>query len=187
MASSWLTNVLYEQPDIPTPSATSSATTPAFRISVIAKLLSTTLQHTYHDPLAPPPPLRPPPNPPKPPPPPPPNPPNPPPNPPPRPPNPPPNGPTPLLQPLHGPPPQRRRPRRPRRPAMPLMMMKRTTSEMMRFPPEPLPDGRRRSRVARGAPGIATLRPSPMRPMMRCTPATSPAPYAPCRKRGAIS
>ena len=92
MASSWLTNVLYEQPVRPTASAASSAATPALRISVMAN----SYRHSYSDPCntipstinlpgppAPPPPLRPPPNPPKPPPPPPPNPPNPPPNPPP--------------------------------------------------------------------------------------------------------
>src|SRR5688572_21849348 len=175
MASSWLTNVLYEQPDIPTPSATSSATTPAFRISVIAKLLSTTLQHTYHDPLAPPPPLRPPPNPPKPPPPPPPNPPNPPPNPPPRPnpPKPPPNGPTPLCQPPQ-PPPQCRRPRLRRRPAITLIRMKRMTMKPTKSRPELL--SRCRDARTRGAPEMLTLRPSAMRPMIRVTAALSPAP-----------
>src|SRR5688572_1468723 len=216
MASSWLTNRLYEQPERPVDSATSSAITPALRISVmvicnsqcpttnsqkpqpidLANHQPLTTNHqppttnhqppTYQDPPAPPPPLRPPPKPPKPPPPPPPNPPNPPPKPPPRPPKPPPNGPTPLCQPLHGPPPQPRRRRRPRRPAMPLMRITRTISRMKMFPPEPPPCERRRSGV-RGAPGMATLRPSPIRPIRRCVPATMPAPYAPCRNRGVIS
>src|SRR3954453_21332023 len=95
MASSWLTNLLYEQP-------VSGSTASARIISRTAVLRVITIPRFYQLDPPPPPPLRPPPNPPKPPP-------NPPPPPKPPPPKPPPNGPTPLDHPLH--------PRRPHGPA----------------------------------------------------------------------
>src|SRR5262245_52239069 len=109
MASSWLTNLLYEQPVKGSTAAASRTIRMTVRRFICIGLTSHfrlrpspftfclfPFKCQFHQPpLAPPPPLPPPPKPPKPPP--------PPPNPPPPPQPPPPNGPTPLDQPLHGP------------------------------------------------------------------------------------
>src|SRR5262245_45274080 len=99
IASSSLTNRLYEQPVEGSAASTATRTpTPRALLRVMVITVSIVMLNARIHQLAPPPPppLRPPPNPPKPPP-----------NPPPPPElQPPPNGPTPLDQPLHGPPPQ---------------------------------------------------------------------------------
>src|SRR5437660_10158059 len=111
MASSWVVNLLYEQPDSVNATIPSTAACSALRIfvSVLSADYKITRLPNYQLPEAPPPPELPPPNPLKPPPPEPP-PPNPPKLPPPKPP--PPNDPAPRDQPLHGPPPQYRLPAR---------------------------------------------------------------------------
>src|SRR5512144_2851357 len=105
MASSWLTNVLYEQP-VSGAAAMRNRTIPrtVLRVVCISTLILNPNAVIHQLAPPPPPPLRPPPNPPKPPP-------KPPPPPQPPPPNPPPNGPTPLAQQLPPPRPQRRTPR----------------------------------------------------------------------------
>src|SRR5690606_26199472 len=132
----------------------------------------TSSAHSHHDAPPPPPPLRPPPNPP-----------NPPPKPPMPPPNPPPNGPTPLDQPLQWRPhPRRRGGRGP----MKLLMIRYRISRI-RMPGIGSVRSRRTARRGMTSSGSVTPRPSAMRCASRSTPARSPPPKSPARKRGTIT